>query len=94
MEFYETGVAKPVLLSGLVVALKTPAQSAAIVSKVCNVHIKRQKLYLVPGIQNDHRRVTVRGLDIGDIPTQYTMTGLQPYELPVVGKYRHFDKSG
>ncbi|ENN76149.1 hypothetical protein HUJ04_000027 [Dendroctonus ponderosae] len=87
VEFYDTGVAKPVLLSGLVVAVKAKGQPAAIVSKVCNVHIKRQKLYLIPGIKNDHRRVTVRGLDINDVPTKYTMTGLQPYELPVVGTY-------
>jgi hypothetical protein len=42
---------------------------------------------LLPGIQKVHRRVTVRGQDIDDVPTQYSMHGLEPYELPVVGKH-------
>lgn len=51
-----------------------------------NVVIRRQRYTLLPGIQKVHRRVTVRGQDIDDVPTQYSMHGLEPYELPVVGK--------
>lgn len=75
------------LLSGVVVALKPKGKSSAEIIKVVNIHIKKQRLHLIPGIQNNYRRVTVRGQDINDIPTKYTMTGLEGYELPVVGKY-------
>lgn len=42
---------------------------------------------MTPGIKTNARRVTVRGNDIGDVPTKYTMTGLEPYEIPVVGTF-------
>ncbi|XP_050299541.1 uncharacterized protein LOC126738317 [Anthonomus grandis grandis] len=87
VEFYDTGVAKPTLLTGVAVALKFKGKNAAEVIKVVNIHIKKQRYYLVPGIKNNYRRVTVRGEDINDVPTKYTMTGLEPYELPVVGTY-------
>lgn len=75
------------LLSGVAVALKPKGKSCAEVTKVVNIHIKKQRLYLIPGIKNNYRRVTVRGKDINDVPTKYTMTGLEDYELPVVGEY-------
>lgn len=87
VEFYDIGVAKPMLLSGVAVALKPKGKSSAEVTKVVNIHIKKQRLYLIPGIKNNYRRVTVRGKDINDVPTKYTMTGLEDYELPVVGEY-------
>ncbi|XP_044269859.1 uncharacterized protein LOC123014691 [Tribolium madens] len=87
VEFYETGVAKPMPLSGLAVAVKYKHKGAAEIVKVQNVVINKQRYTLFPGIQKIHRRVTVRGRDINDVPTQYSMHGLEPYELPVVGTY-------
>lgn len=87
VEFYDTGVAKPMLLSGVAVALKPKGKDSAEIIKVTNIHVRKQRWFLLPGIQNNHRRVTVRGLDINDVPTKYTMTGLEPYEIPVVGTY-------
>lgn len=85
VEFYETGVAKPMPLSGVVVCVKYKGRPSAEIRKV-NITLKRHRYTLVPGIKADHRRFTVKGEDIGDVPTKYTMTGLQPYEIPVVGK--------
>lgn len=73
-------------LSGTVVSIKTRSKATAEISKVLNVTIKKQRYYLVPGMQKVHRRCTVRGSDINDVPTKYTMTGLEHYEIPVVGK--------
>lgn len=33
------------------------------------------------------RTISVRGEDIGDFPTEYTISALRPYEIPVVGTY-------
>jgi len=87
VEFYDTGVAKPITLSGVVVALKQKGRSQAEVIKVINVNVRKQRFYLVPGLQDSYRRVTVKGQDINDVPTKYTMTGLESYEIPVVGTY-------
>ncbi|RZC40478.1 uncharacterized protein BDFB_006163, partial [Asbolus verrucosus] len=87
VEFYETGVAKPMPLAGVVIAMKSRHRSSAEIVKILNVVIQRHRYTLLPGIQKVHRRVTVRGQDINDVPTQYSMHGLEPYELPVVGTY-------
>lgn len=87
MEFYETGVAVLMPLAGIAVCVKKKGSPRAEVTKVINVNIKRHRYLLLPGIETTLRRVTVNGNDIGDIPTKYTMTGLQPYEIPVVGKF-------
>lgn len=85
VEFYETGVAVLMPLTGIVVCVKKKGSPTAEVTKVINVSIKRHRYTLLPGIETTLRRVTVNGNEIGDIPTKYTMTGLQPYEIPVVG---------
>nr|XP_023019872.1 uncharacterized protein LOC111508557 [Leptinotarsa decemlineata] len=87
VEYYETGVAKPMHLTGTVVSLKTKGKARAEIVKIINVSIKNQRCFLLPGMQKTHRRVTVRGKEINDIPTKYTMSGLESYELPVVGTY-------
>ncbi|KAG5876887.1 hypothetical protein JTB14_003211 [Gonioctena quinquepunctata] len=87
VEYYETGVGKPMLLSGTVVSVKAKGKARAEIVKVINVSIKKQRCYLLPGIQKIHRRVTVRGQEINDVPTKYTMSGLESYEHPVVGTY-------
>ncbi|KAF5296063.1 hypothetical protein FQA39_LY12685 [Lamprigera yunnana] len=87
VEFYETGVAKPILMSGTATSIKSKLVSTAELLKIAGVTIQHHRYYLVPGVQKIHRRMTVRGEDIGDINTKYTMTGLEPYEIPVVGTY-------
>lgn len=91
MEFYETGVAVLMPLTGIAVCVKKKGSPSAQVTKVINVNIKRHRYSLLPGIHTTLRRVTVKGQEIGDIPTKYTMTGLQPYEIPVVGEYNDFN---
>lgn len=73
-------------LSGVAVSLKPANKSKAEIVKIIKVQIKKRRCYLLPGMQKIHRRVTVRGQEIKDVPTKYTMTGLEPYELPVVGE--------
>lgn len=89
VEFYETGVAKPFLIIGTVHIFKKRGNHKAVITKITNVTIGTicKGFCLTPGIQTNARRVTVRGKDIGDVPTKYTMTGLEPYEIPVVGTY-------
>lgn len=87
VEFFETGVAKPMPLSGIAIGIKRKNKGVAEVLKVTHIVIKRRKYVLKPGIKVNERRVTVKGQDIQDVPTKYTMTGLKPYEIPVVGTY-------
>lgn len=87
VEFFETGVAKPVPLSGTAICIKKKGKDCAEINKIVDVIIKKCKYTLKPGVDTAHRRITVRGNDIKDVPTKYTMTGLQPYEIPVVGTY-------
>lgn len=87
VESFETGVAKPMLVSGVAVCIKTKKSKSAKIIRMINVNIHHHRYYMLPGMQNIYRRVTVRGESINDVPTKYTMTGLQPYEIPVVGTY-------
>ncbi|XP_071057399.1 uncharacterized protein [Onthophagus taurus] len=87
VEFYETGVAQMMPVSGIAICVKKPGQDRALIKKIINVNIKHHRYYFTPGFKNAFRRVTVQGIDINDLPTKYTMTGLQPYEIPVVGTY-------
>lgn len=41
---------------------------------------------LIPGVDDKQRQLILHGCNIGDAPTVYNMTGLEPYELPVIGK--------
>lgn len=90
MEYYETLVAKPMFLSGVAVSVKPVDKSKAEIVNIIKVNIKKRRCYLLPGMQKIHRRVTVRGQEIKDVPTKYTMTGLENYEQPVVGKFHFF----
>jgi hypothetical protein len=74
-------------LTGTVLSRKVKNKACAEIIKISNVNIKRHRYYLLPGIQKIHRRFTVRGDSINDVPTKYTMTGLESYEIPVVGTY-------
>lgn len=92
VEFYETGVAKPMPLSGVAICLKKKGTSRAEIMRVINININHHRYYFIPGYRTNQRKVTVRGQDIGDVPTKYTMTGLEPYEMPVVGKLKKKEK--
>lgn len=72
-------------LSGTAVSLKMKGLQKAKILRVTNINLNHHRYYFLPGFQKNQRRVTVRGKDISDVPTKYTMTGLEPYEIPVVG---------
>lgn len=48
---------------------------------------------LVPGADDKQRQLVLNGCSIGDAPTIYTMTGLEPYELSVIGKEKKYNDS-
>lgn len=73
-------------LSGVAICIKKKGSPHAEITRIINININHHRYYFTPGFENNQRRVTVRGQDIGDVPTKYTMTGLEPYEIPVVGK--------
>ncbi|XP_063624109.1 uncharacterized protein LOC134796091 isoform X1 [Cydia splendana] len=90
VEWYENdGATKLVPVSGLAILKKGRGNAA--VTRVVNVAIGIKQLRkgyeLKPGIESSSRRVTVNGGDINDIPCQYSVVGLEKYELPVIGTY-------
>lgn len=93
VEWYENdGITKLVPVSGVAILKKT--RGNATVSRVVNVAIGIKQLKkgyeLKPGIKSSSRRITVNGCDIKDIPCQYSIVGLERYELPVIGKNKLF----
>lgn len=91
LEWYEDdGATKLVPVTGVAI-LKKSSRGNALVTRVVNVAIGIKQLKkgyeLKPGIQSSSRRVTVNGADINDIPCQYSIVGLERYELPVIGNY-------
>ncbi|XP_063239418.1 uncharacterized protein LOC134540543 [Bacillus rossius redtenbacheri] len=89
VEWFDGRNAEVAPVSGVAMVVKPRGESAASVSRVTKVSIGAQKrgYILTPGVNDKCRRVTVRGRAIGDIPTQYTVTGLDAYEMPVIGTY-------
>lgn len=88
VEWYEDdGATKLVPVTG--VALLKKERGNAKVLRVINVAIGIKQLKkgyeLKPGIQSSSRRITVNGSDVKDIPCQYSVVGLERYELPVIG---------
>jgi hypothetical protein len=51
---------------------------------------QRRGFTLTPGINDKWRHSTVLGESIGDVPTRYTITGLEAYELPVIGEWVNY----
>lgn len=93
LEWYENdGATKLVPVTGAAILKKTSLGNA-LVTRVVNVAIGIKQLKkgfeLKPGIESSSRRVTVNGADVNDIPCQYSIVGLERYELPVIGK-KHF----
>ncbi|XP_041979381.1 uncharacterized protein LOC121733243 isoform X2 [Aricia agestis] len=90
VEWYENeGITKLVPVTGTVILKK--GRGNATICRVVNVAIGIKQLKkgyeLKPGIKSSSRRITVSGCDIKDIPCQYTVVGLEKYELPVIGTY-------
>lgn len=80
-------------IHGLAVAVK-PKNGQQSASVICVMNVKvgslhRRGYMLTPGINDMCRHTTVRGESIADIPTRYTITGLETHELPVIGKLAH-----
>lgn len=89
VEWYENdAAAKLVPVTG--VALLKKGRGNAAVTRVVNVAIGIKQLKkgyeMKPGIKSSSRRIKVNGADIKDIPCQYSVVGLEKYELPVIGK--------
>ncbi|RZF40562.1 hypothetical protein LSTR_LSTR013133 [Laodelphax striatellus] len=86
--FDENGPTPVIPVTGLAIA--TRCRGSAEVTKVVSVNIgshARRGFTLTPGIGSHKRSTTVKGALVGDVPTVYTVLGLEPYELPVVGTY-------
>lgn len=80
-------------MSGTAIATKGKgARSAAVVS-VTRASLgshPRKGFTLVPGINNKQRSTVINGNKFGDVPTRYTIFGLESYEIPVIGNYNFF----
>lgn len=76
-------------MNGLAVAVKKRGSGKANLTRVISVTIGRNHpkrgFTLTPGVKTNWRRTIVNGSTIGDVPAKYTVTGLEPYELPVIG---------
>ncbi|XP_039296763.1 uncharacterized protein LOC111060377 isoform X2 [Nilaparvata lugens] len=86
--FDENGPTPVIPVTGL--AICSRCRGSAEVTKVVSVNIgshARRGFTLTPGIGSHKRSTTVKGALVGDVPTVYTVLGLEPYELPVVGTY-------
>lgn len=90
VEWYENdGITKLVPVTGIAILKK--GRGNAVVSRIVNVAIGIKQLKkgyeLKPGVKSSSRRIIVNGNDINDIPCQYSIVGLERYELPVIGTY-------
>lgn len=91
VEWYENdGITKLVPVTGIAILKK--GRGNAVVSRIVNVAIGIKQLKkgyeLKPGVKSSSRRIIVNGNDINDIPCQYSIVGLERYELPVIGKFK------
>lgn len=91
VEWFENGQSTIVIpVSGLAVVVRTKSGKNASVTRVLNACVgshQRRGFTLTPGVSDKWRRTTVHGEMIGDVPTRYTITGLEAHEMPVVGTY-------
>ncbi|XP_046390726.1 uncharacterized protein LOC124159158 [Ischnura elegans] len=89
-ECFETGsTAQVVTVSGMAIVRKSPGSKAAKIIRIVNVAVGQKRGFtLTPGVDDKKwRRTKVSGEKIGDIPTKYTVFGLEAHELPVIGTY-------
>jgi len=92
VEWFENGQSVTVVpIHGLAVAVKPKnGQQSASITCVMNVTVgtlHRRGYMLTPGVNDMCRHTTVLGESIADVPTRYTITGLETHELPVIGTY-------
>ncbi|XP_066998270.2 uncharacterized protein [Anabrus simplex] len=91
VEWFENDLAPVIVpVNGLALVTRTKVGQTGNVVKVVNVCIGnhlRRGFTMTPGVSDKCRRITVRGNLIGDIPTCYTITGLEAHELPVIGTF-------
>ncbi|XP_032517000.2 uncharacterized protein LOC116769910 isoform X1 [Danaus plexippus] len=90
VEWYENdGITKLVPMTGIAILVK--GKGNAVVTRIVNVAIGIKQLKkgfeLKSGVKTSSRRIAVNGCDIHDIPCQYSVVGLERYELPVIGTY-------
>ncbi|XP_050434302.1 uncharacterized protein LOC126841730 isoform X2 [Adelges cooleyi] len=87
--FYKEDSALITPVTGIAVALKSSRGSAKLVKIIdASIGLIPSRGYtLKPGVDNKQRQLVLNGCSIGDAPTVYTITGLEPYELPVIGTY-------
>lgn len=78
-------------MSGIAVCVKQKNRDKASVTRIISVTIgsshRKRGFTLTPGVKSNWRRTNVSGAAIGDVPAKYTITGLESFELPVVGTY-------
>lgn len=76
-------------MSGTAIATRGKQAPSASVIRITRAMIgshPRKGFTLTPGINKKQRSTVVQGSTIGDVPTRYTIFGLEPHELPVIGK--------
>ncbi|PSN44392.1 hypothetical protein C0J52_05754 [Blattella germanica] len=92
VEWFENGQSAVVMpIRGLAMAVKSKHENAT-VTRVINVTVGHHQrgFTLTPGVNDKWRHITVSGESIGDIPTRYTITGLETHEMPVIaGSKKH-----
>jgi len=88
VEWYDDNNTDPIVpMNGLAVCTRS---KGGLVTKVIGATVgshPRRGFTLTPGINNRLRSTRVKGESIQDAPTSYTVTGLEAYELPVIGTY-------
>lgn len=75
-------------VTGIAVASKSLRGSAKLI-KILDASIgviPCRGYTLIPGVDDKQRQLVLNGRSVNDAPTIYIMTGLEPYELPVIGK--------
>ncbi|KAG8224050.1 hypothetical protein J437_LFUL001127 [Ladona fulva] len=89
-ECFETGsTPQIVMVTGTAIVRKTFGSKVAKIVRVVNVGLGHQRGFsLSVGVHDKKwRRTTVSGEKIGDVPTKYTINGLEAHEQPVIGTY-------
>ncbi|XP_065200264.1 uncharacterized protein LOC135831590 isoform X2 [Planococcus citri] len=89
MEWFDSNEICVVSICGTAVSIKRK-NSLAKVNKITGVMISghpRRNYTLYPGVDNKKRCITVSGASCNDVPINYSLVGLENYELPVIGTY-------
>lgn len=88
VEWYEGDTSDLLVpMNGIAVSVKS---KTGVKTKVIGATVgnhPRRGFTLKAGINTSQRTTVVRGENINDVPTTYTIFGLEPYEMPVIGTY-------